>query len=110
MNIVFDIIVMLAANTLFDLPLELRVYIAKMDTEVYLRMYFCDEVFRVYANNDESFKKQIKCEAFSSFVQYRINYISYIRCDNGDASWHMNGKKHNLNGSAYIRYNNSIYK
>ena len=100
---------MLSANTLFDLPLELCVYIANMDTEVYLRMYFCDETFRAYANKDVSFKKQIRCEEFGGFVRYRINYICYIRCDNGNFSWHMNNKKHNLNGPALIRYNNRIY-
>lgn len=98
---------MLSANTLFDLPLELRVYIAKMDTEVYSRMYFCDEVFRKYANEDIWFKKQIRYLTYGDVVCCMINNIQYAKTDRYIA-WYVDNILHNLNGPAKIYHDGSV--
>jgi hypothetical protein len=88
-----------------ELPLEVRVYIARMDIEAYTRMYLWDTGFREYAKgmyavND--FIELFVVEKKDRYKKYKINNIEYLKYDNGRQEWYMNGKLHKDNGPAVI--------
>jgi hypothetical protein len=93
---------LLSAERLCDLPLEVRVLVAKANAETYIRMYLYDCEFRKYANGDDWFKKQIVVKNYGYCTDYKINNIKCRIYDEGDVEWIMNEKYHKLDGPAVI--------
>lgn len=96
---------MLSAEHLYQLPLEIRIYIANMNMETYTQMYLYDAEFRVYAssiNVIDMFIDRFVLKEKIGYISYKINNIEYIKYDNGVKQWYKNNKLHRENGPAIL--------
>lgn len=100
---------MLSANYLSELPLELRIYIANMDKETYIRMWCWDFEFRSYAAGAiELFIEQFVATKISKCILYKLGDIIYCKGNDGTKSWYINNDLHNPNSSVSANYCNNI--
>jgi hypothetical protein len=96
---------MLTANRLGELPLEVRIEIAKLDMEAYIRMWILDLEFRVYANMVTSinwFIDQFVVTKMSDGIVYKLGSVSYYVCNSGKEEWRKNGILHRENRPAAL--------
>ena len=118
---------MLSAERLGELPLELRICIANMDMEVYMRMYLWDPEFRSYAtsvNAINMFIERFVATNLKNGILYKIGTIIRFQQYNGTERWYVcnslhdhllvksygtrhmiNGKLHRMDGPAVIYSN-----
>ncbi len=93
---------MLSAKRLCEMPLEIRVLVARMDVEVYIRMYLYDLEFRAYANNDVLFKKLIMVKKRNHIIKYTMYNIEYHKYLCGTEFWYKDNMFHRLYGPAVV--------
>lgn len=92
------VLYMLSAERIGELPLDVRMLIAKADIEVYIRLYLWDKEFRLNINHNW-FKKQIIIEKYDNFKAYKINNIECVKYKKRQW-WYKNKKLHKLDGPA----------
>lgn len=73
---------------IIDLPLDIRVYIASIDPEIFIRLYMYDIEFRKYANTNVCISVVVKKRFYST--TYLIGNITYCKCDDGSEFWSKN--------------------
>ena len=104
---IYDI-AMLCAERLCELPLEVRIIVARMDIEVYMRMYLWDDEFREYANKEyaiDDFIERFVVKRMYDYKIYKLGNNEYHKYDNGRQARYMNGKLHRDGGPALIYAN-----
>jgi hypothetical protein len=101
---------MLSAERLCELPLDVRVLIANMDMEVYIRMYLYDDEFRLYADGAVAeFIERFVVKRKDSYIEYRIGNVKYIKYDDGSEYWYKDDMLHRENGPAIIYSNGETH-
>jgi hypothetical protein len=83
---------MLCAKRLCELPLEVRILIARMDIEAYMRMWVYDDEFRDYAKGMyavDDFINRFVVKQMNGYKIYKINNIEYHKYDNQRHLWMM---------------------
>lgn len=106
---------MLTAQHLYQLPLELRIYVANMDMETYVQMYVYDNEFKVYAssiNVIDIFIDRFVVRKESNHTIYKFNNIECrkyqdkwnTRCE----TWYKDDKIHNSHGPAHLSNDGTI--
>lgn len=110
---------MLSADRLCELPLEVRVLIAKADMEAYIRMYLYDDEFKNYANREhaiDDFIERFVVEYIHDGVRYKLGNVIYYKHNDGGRCWYKNNIYHRVDGPALIFatgdmfwYNNGKY-
>lgn len=103
---------MLSAERLYELPLDVRVYIANMDMEAYIRMYLYDDEFRMYArgsNAVDEFIERFVAKRKYGYTKYKINDIIYYKYDDGGEYWYKGDFLHRLNGPSISLSNGDRY-
>jgi hypothetical protein len=103
---------MLSAERLCELPLEVRILIAKADIEAYTRMYLWDTGFREYAKGMyaiDDFIERFVVKRMEDHKKYKINNIEYRKYNDGGQQWYKNSELHKDNGPAVICANGNEY-
>ena len=103
---------MLCAELLCELPLEVRILVARLDAEVYMRMYLYDDEFRCYANKEnaiDDFIERFVVKQMCGYKIYKLGNVEYRIYDNGKQLWFTNGKLYRNNGPAKICANGDQY-
>jgi hypothetical protein len=96
---------MLSAERLCELPLEVRILVARMDIETYIRMYLWDSEFREYARKVyavDDFIELFVVEKKDRYKKYKINNMEYRKYNDGGQQWYKNSKLHRDDGPAVI--------
>ena len=103
---------MLCAERLCELPLEVRILVARLDAEAYTRMWVYDDEFRCYANGEyaiDDFIERFVITRMTFYIFYKINNIEYYKYDNGRQFWYKHSKLHRINGPAIICPNSDMF-
>jgi hypothetical protein len=109
---VYNDIAMLSAERLCELPLEVRILVARMDIETYIRMYLWDSEFREYARKVyavDDFIELFVVEKKDRYKKYKINNMEYRKYNDGGQQWYKNSELHKDNGPAVICANGNEY-
>ena len=85
---------------MIDLPLDIRVYIGRLEPEIFIRLYMYDIEFRKYANKNVCMQITTVKKYYS--VEYNVGNITCCKCDNGSEFWSKNGILHRLDGPAVV--------
>lgn len=96
---------MLTAEHLYQLPLDLRIYIANMDTEVYVRMYVYDAEFKLYTFSPgviSGFIDRFVAKRKKDGMRYVIGNIKYYKYDDSSEYWYKDNLWHKTDGPAVI--------
>lgn len=92
---------MLSAEHIYQLPLELRIYIANMNVDAYIRMYIYDAEFRKYFDIDYFINRFVSTKLCDGMKYTIFNTVFYIY-HNGNEVWYKNNLVHRENGPAII--------
>jgi hypothetical protein len=95
----------LSAESLCGLPLDILIHIANMNVEAYMRMYLLDTGFRKYAKGVyavDDFIERFVVERVDGCIIYTLGNIKYYIYDDGDQIWFMDDLLHRIDGPAII--------
>lgn len=96
---------MLTAEYLYQLPLDLRVYIANMNMDVYIQMYVYDDEFKLYTFGPGVIDSFIDCfvaKKIKNGMKYVIGDIEYYKYDDSSEYWYKDNLWHKTDGPAVI--------